>query len=195
VFTGVAQGSGVEAQPAAATGDGSDGYLAERKHNPFVRSLTGARILSALMLPHFTLRPPAGFGVITTTGRKTGKTRRKCVRTICRGDKVYLVSIPGARAAWLKNIAANPNVCLRIRGGRFSGVARELHEGPEKDEAVAAYCETVNRFDYAECTMHRPGRPTRSKIKELHRTWCEQGIPLVVELEERRSVEAGRGRE
>ena len=47
------------------------------------------------MLPLFLLRPPSGFGVIETTGRKTGKTRRKCVRAIRRGNKVYLVQLRG----------------------------------------------------------------------------------------------------
>jgi hypothetical protein len=75
-----------------------------------------------------------------------------------------------------------PKVRLRIRGGTFSGVARELREAAESQRARDAYCETVNTFDYAECRLHRKGRPTRSKISELHRTWFDGGIPLVVEL-------------
>jgi hypothetical protein len=51
-------------------------------------------------------------------------------------------------------------------------------------QAMEAYCGTVNRFDYAECAIHRTGRPTHSKIKELHRAWFDGGIPLAVELEE-----------
>ncbi len=157
-------------------------YVAERRHNPFVRSLQGGRVLSALELPFFMLFPPSGFGVITTTGRRTGKARRKCIRTIRRGDKVYVVSIGGSEAAWLKNIRADPNVCLRIRGGTYSGVARELRDTTERQGAMTAYCETVNAADYAECAVHRRGHPTRSKIKELHRAWFAGGIPLVVEL-------------
>jgi hypothetical protein len=45
-------------------------------------------------------------------------------------------------------------------------------------------CETVNPFDYAEFAMHRGGRPTCSKIEELHRRWFDKGTPLVVELGE-----------
>jgi deazaflavin-dependent oxidoreductase (nitroreductase family) len=159
-------------------------YVAERRRNPFVRSLQGGRVLSALELPFFMLFPPSGFGVITTTGRRTGKPRRKCIRTIRGGDKVYVVSIGGAEAAWLKNTRSNPNVRLRIRGGAFSGVARELSDTTERQDAMTAYCETVNLGDYAECAVHRKGRPTLSKIKELHRAWFEGGIPLVVELVE-----------
>lgn len=158
-------------------------YVAERRHNPFVRSLTGARVLSALQLPLFSVLPPAGFGVITTTGRRTGKKRRKCIRTIRAGNRVYVVSIGGKRAAWVKNIRADASVRLRIRGGTFPGIARELKDAAERGQAMAAYCGTVNRFDYAECAMHRRGRPRRSKIEGLHREWFDGGVPLVVELE------------
>jgi len=159
-------------------------YVPERQHNPFVRSLGGGRALSALMLPWFAFLPPPGFGVITTTGSRTGKTRRKCIRAIRRGNEAYIVSIAGAHAAWLKNIRANPNVRLRIRGGTFTGIARELSETAETQTAMDAYCGTVHSADYLECTLHRRGRPTRSKIKELHHTWFHDGIPLVVDLGE-----------
>jgi deazaflavin-dependent oxidoreductase (nitroreductase family) len=159
-------------------------YRAERRFNPLVRSLQGARVLSALELPFFIAFPPAGFGVITTTGRRTGKRRRKCVRAIRHGNKAYIVAIGGAEAAWLKNIRAKPSVRLRIRGGRIPGVARELRDPAERQEAIEAYCETINLADYAECAVHRRGRPTRSKISELHRAWFEGGIPLVVDLAE-----------
>jgi deazaflavin-dependent oxidoreductase (nitroreductase family) len=166
-------------------------YVAERRHNPFVRSPAGGRVLSALQLPFFTLLPPMGFGVLTTTGRRTGKTRRRCVRAIRRGDRAYVVAIGGAEAAWVKNVRANPNVRLRIRGGTFAGAAREL-KSSETQQAIEAYCGTVNPFDYAECAIHRRGRPTRSRVKQLHRTWFDGGIPLVVELEEQRSEQPPR---
>lgn len=157
--------------------------VAERKRNPFTRSATGGRVLSAMQLPWFTLLPPAGFGVLTTTGRRTGKKRRKCVRAIRSGDSVYVVSIGGSRAAWLKNIRANPRVRLRMRGGTFSGVARELADPAERERAMSVYCGTVNRLDYAECRLHRGGRPTPARIEELHRSSFETGTPLVVDLD------------
>jgi deazaflavin-dependent oxidoreductase (nitroreductase family) len=147
--------------------------------------------LSALMLPFFLVRPPAGFGVITTTGRKTGKTRRKCIRMIRRGNKVFMVQLrppevamtrPSAVAGWVWNIRSNPNVELRIRGRTFAGVARELTEPAELADAREALCETVNWFDYGECNVHLRGLPTRSKIKELHSYWFDTGIPLVIDI-------------
>jgi deazaflavin-dependent oxidoreductase (nitroreductase family) len=160
----------------------------ERPRNVFVRSASGGRVLSALMLPDFTLAPPPGFGVLTTTGRRTGKPRRKCIRAIRRGDKVYLVMLgppltgdPKAVSAWLWNIRADPHVTLRIRGGTFKGVAREL-EPSETDQAREAYCEAVHAFDYGMCLFHRGGRPTRAKIQQMTRHWFDAGTPLVVDL-------------
>ena len=148
--------------------------------------------MSAVMLPFFLVRPPSGYGVITTEGRKTGKTRRKCIRMIRRGKNVYVVQLrppelamarPSVVAAWVWNIRSNPNVTLRIRGGTFAGVARELKDPEELAEAREALCETVHLFDYGECAVHLRGLPTRAKIKELHRYWFDTGVPLVVELD------------
>jgi deazaflavin-dependent oxidoreductase (nitroreductase family) len=161
------------------------------KHARVIRSAKDGRLLSALMLPFFAVRPPSGYGVITTTGRRTGKTRRKCVRVIRRGERAYLVQLrppvlalerPSAIAAWVWNIRADPRVRLRMRGGTFAGVARELTEPAELEQARAVMCDTVNLFDYGECDLHLRGLPTRAKIKELHGYWFDTGVPLVVEL-------------
>jgi deazaflavin-dependent oxidoreductase (nitroreductase family) len=166
----------------------ADAPYAERPRNLFVRSAGGGRVLSALMLPDFMLAPPRGFGVLVTKGRKTGKLRRKCIRAVRSGGKVYLVMLgppltgnPKAVAAWLWNIRADPNVTVRLRGGTFKGVAREL-EPPEAKRAREAYCEAVHAFDYVMCFFHRGGRPTRAKIHEMTSHWFETGTPLVVDL-------------
>jgi deazaflavin-dependent oxidoreductase (nitroreductase family) len=188
--TGDLTGEGDDAH-AAGVRDAAARHASKHRRNPFVRSATGGRVLSALMLPFVTTLPSAGFGVITTTGRKTGKARRKCIRAIRRGDRVYIVMLrppvlavarPSAVTAWVWNIRANPNVRLRIRGGTFQGVARELKDPTELQRAREAFCETVNGVDYAECGLHLRGLPTRSTIKELHRYWFDTGIPLVVDL-------------
>ena|SRR5437899_8918777 len=161
------------------------------RHKRLLRSARDGKWLSAAMLPLFLLRPPSGYGVIETTGRKSGKVRRKCVRVIRRGAKAYIVQLrppelalrdPAALSGWLLNIRANPNVRLRIRGGRFSGVARELSDPAELAEAREALCETVHLGDYGECSLHLRGLPTRAKVKDLHRYWFDTGVPLVVEL-------------
>jgi deazaflavin-dependent oxidoreductase (nitroreductase family) len=156
-------------------------YVAERKRNLFVNKAGWARVLSASQEPFFRIRPPRGYGVLEMTGRKTGKKRCKCVRAIRDGDKAYLVSI--RPTAWLANVRANPRVRLRIRGGTFPGVVRELRPD-EVERARAAYCQSVSPFEFAECMMWRTGRPTRAKMKELHADWFAQGTPLVIDLEQ-----------
>jgi deazaflavin-dependent oxidoreductase (nitroreductase family) len=163
----------------------------ERQRNPFTQLHGGGRILSALMFP-LSVRPPRGFGVLTTKGRKTGKWRRKCIHPVRDGGKVYIVMLrPNATAiteshiaGWLLNIRADPGVRLRMHDGNFAGRARELHDPAEIERATALYCGTVNPFDYMECAFHRSGVPTRAKIEELHRIWFATGVPLVVELQE-----------
>jgi deazaflavin-dependent oxidoreductase (nitroreductase family) len=159
-------------------------YVAERKRNPFVSTAAGARALSAMQLPLFALRPPRGYGVLTTTGRTTGKRRRRCVRAIEDGNRVYLVAIKGARTGWQRNLRANPNARLRLRGGSFAGVARELHGAPEAQRAREVYCHTVYRFDRASYTMWHKGRPTPENIREMLRGWFDQGTAFVIELAE-----------
>ena len=158
-------------------------YIPERRFNPFIQNLKGARVLSALQLPWYTVMPPKGTGVLTTKGAKTGQLRRKCVRVIVIGNRAYLVAIGGENVAWSRNIRVNPNVRLRIPGGTFSGVAREIRDEAEREEAREAFVGTVVRWYYAECNFHRPGRPTREKIQELHRTWFENGVPVIIDLQ------------
>ncbi|HWX45721.1 MAG TPA: nitroreductase family deazaflavin-dependent oxidoreductase [Solirubrobacteraceae bacterium] len=167
-------------------------YPRERRHNLFIREehmmvlgvrIHGGQLLSALELPWFSLLPPRGYGVLTTTGRKTGRRRRKCIRAIRRGERVYIVSIAGPNTLWLKNVRANPSVTLRIRGGTFTGKARELAEPAEVEEAMRFYSEPVNPVDYMACMNWRKGRPTRARIRDLTRGWLQEGTPLVIELD------------
>lgn len=120
--------------------------------------------------------------MLTTTGRKSGKRRRRCVRAVRRADRVYIVAIKGESTGWLRNALAHPEVGVRIRGGSFTGVAREVRDD-ERVEARAAYCDTTaGIFERLEYSLWRPDRPAPAKIEELHRHWFETGSPLVVEL-------------
>jgi deazaflavin-dependent oxidoreductase (nitroreductase family) len=165
----------------ARIGEGSPMPGGARTANPLTSSPLGGRLLSASQLPWFTALPPRNYGVLTTTGRKTGKRRRRCVRAVRSGELVYLVAIKGGRTGWVQNALSNPQVGLRIRGGRFEGIAREPRED-EIEAARAAYCEAVGWFEYLEFTMWRTGRPRAAAIRQLHREWFEQGVPLVIKL-------------
>ncbi|MGH6692913.1 MAG: nitroreductase family deazaflavin-dependent oxidoreductase [Gammaproteobacteria bacterium] len=164
-----------EAQdPSAPLADG-------HRRNPLTSTPTGGRILSAAQVPWFMLLPPRGFGVLTTTGRKSGKKRRRCVRVVRVENTAYATAIRGSKAGWLRNARAHPTVWLRIRGGTFEGAARALR-ADEVDVARNTYCETLHRLDRIEYVLHMPGRPTPERIKALHEHWFTTGTPLAIEL-------------
>jgi deazaflavin-dependent oxidoreductase (nitroreductase family) len=163
-------------------------------HRRLLRSGRDGRILSAFMLPFLRIFPPAGYGVLTTTGRKTDKARSRCFRVIRHDDRAYLVALrpphlavtrPDAVQAWVHNIRANPHVRLRLRGGSFAGLAREITDHAEVDTARSAICDAVHAGDFGECALHLRGLPSRTKIQELHRYWFDTGIPLVIDLGEK----------
>jgi deazaflavin-dependent oxidoreductase (nitroreductase family) len=142
---------------------------------------TFGRFLSASQLPYFQLRPPQDYGVLTTTGHKTGKRRARCVRVVRRGDRAYLVAIGGNRNHWARNILATPEVGLRLRDGRFKGTARVIPPG-EADEARAAYSADVHWFERLEWRVWRKGSFTAEGSRDLHRHWFDSGLPFLVEL-------------
>jgi len=142
----------------------------------------GARMLSRSTLLWWSTLPPRGFGVLTTRGRTSGKERRTCVRVHRRGQKAYLVGIVGDEAYWFRNVRADPSVTIRLEGGSFKGTAREIVDPAEREEARQVYVETLTLFDRAEGLLHLKGQPTASKIRDLHRRWFTEGIPLVIDL-------------
>jgi deazaflavin-dependent oxidoreductase (nitroreductase family) len=153
--------------------------------NPFLGSRAGARALSALTLPFFLIRPPAGYGVLTTTGRRTGKRRRRCVRLIRSGSEVYVVAInkSGLTPHWSKNALANPELQVRIAGGTFSGRARRPRDTAEIERVRKAFCGAVHATDYLTWINWRKALPTHTRIEGLLREWFEEGTPLVIELD------------
>lgn len=161
------------------------------KHRRFGDPARFGRALSASMLPFFLVRPSKGYGILTTTGRRTGKRRRKCVRVVRVGDTAYLVQLmppelaverPGAAGAWLLNIRADPRVRLRLPDGEHTAVAREITDPAELAEARTALCTPIFTADFGECLIHLRGRPSREKIRDLHRYWFDTGHPIAVDL-------------
>lgn len=143
-----------------------------------------SRALHSLHRPFFAVRMPRGVAQLTTIGRKSGQRRKTYVRALRDGQKVYLVSIAGSHALWLKNLVARPRVMLRLTDGMHTGTARLLEPGePDYEAAWEAFDTRVHVFDYFENAFHRKGRPSRRKILELHRAWFKGGTPVVVDVD------------
>ncbi|MGP0103303.1 MAG: nitroreductase family deazaflavin-dependent oxidoreductase [Solirubrobacteraceae bacterium] len=164
----------------------------EPKHRRLITSLRHGQILSALMLPDYQLGTPPGHAVLTTTGRKTGKARRKVIRAIRQDDRVYMVQLrlpklaietPLTVTAWVLNIRANPHVRLKLGRRTCAAVMREIDAPDELARAREIFCEPVHLVDYGESVLHLKGMPSHRKIRDLHRYWFDTGVPLVAELQ------------
>lgn len=91
--------------------------LQVRLLNPLVRALA-ARGLAP------------GIALLETTGRRSGEPRRTPVSNGLEPatDTFWIVAEMGRRAAYVRNIEANPRVRIRLRGGWRSGTARVLDD-------------------------------------------------------------------
>ena len=72
------------------------------------------------------LPTPTGLGVLTTTGRRTGKQRVRALRVIRDGNRLYGVAMLGPKCAWLHNIRAHPDVRIKLGSKTHNATAREL---------------------------------------------------------------------
>lgn len=75
---------------------------------------------------------PPGYALLQTTGRKTGKPRRTPVGNGLVGRQFWIVAEHGQKAGYVRNIAANPRVRLKLRDGLrarwYTGTAHLLSE-------------------------------------------------------------------
>jgi deazaflavin-dependent oxidoreductase (nitroreductase family) len=80
-----------------------------RVFNPLARSLAG-------VAPWWV--------VLETTGRRSGRTRRvPLARGPVDGRTAWLISVHGEHASFVRNVAANPRVRLKLRGRWRDGMA------------------------------------------------------------------------
>ena len=68
--------------------------------------------------------------LLETTGRKSGEPRRTPLGGSKVGDQFWFVSEFGEKSQYVKNIKADPNVRVRLRGRWHNGVA---HLVPDDD--------------------------------------------------------------
>jgi deazaflavin-dependent oxidoreductase (nitroreductase family) len=89
--------------------------------NPFIKPLAG-------LLPVWIK--------LETVGRKSGKPRRTPLGMSREGDTVWIVSEQGWRAQYVRNIAVNPRVRVKVRGRWHDGTA-EILESVDAQERLA----------------------------------------------------------
>jgi len=81
--------------------------------------------------------------LLTTKGRKSGEDRTIAIIFKQVGDRYAIIASKGGSPThphWYRNILADPQVKLQIKGEKFDGIARTA-EGAEHDELWAASCD------------------------------------------------------
>ncbi|MBZ5572239.1 MAG: nitroreductase family deazaflavin-dependent oxidoreductase [Acidobacteriia bacterium] len=63
---------------------------------------------------------PPGYALLETIGRKTGKPRRTPVGYGLVGKQFWIVTEHGQKAGYVRNIAGNPRVRVKVRDGLWA---------------------------------------------------------------------------
>lgn len=78
-----------------------------------------------------------GYALLETTGRKTGKTRHTPVGDGRVAGQFWIVAEHGRKAGYIRNIAGNPRVRLKLRDGLrtrwYTGTAHVLSDDDPRE--------------------------------------------------------------
>ncbi|HKQ05534.1 MAG TPA: nitroreductase family deazaflavin-dependent oxidoreductase [Blastocatellia bacterium] len=83
---------------------------------------------------------------LTTMGRKSGLPREIEIWFVHHAGRFYLLAEHFHRTQWVKNIAANPRVSVRVADRRFTAAARVLDEA--RDAALYQMAQQLGREKY-----------------------------------------------
>ena len=89
-------------------------FLSVRLLNPVVRAASRAGL------------PLPGLVILETTGRKSGEPRRNPVGKAIVGDTLWIIAEHGLKAAYVRNIEAEPRVRVRVGRAWRTGTAHVL---------------------------------------------------------------------
>jgi deazaflavin-dependent oxidoreductase (nitroreductase family) len=87
-------------------------FLSAKVFNPLVLAAARAGL------------PTPSVVILETTGRRSGEPRRVPVTRLLEGDTLWIVTEHGRRAAYVRNVEANPRVRVRIGLRWRTGTAR-----------------------------------------------------------------------
>jgi deazaflavin-dependent oxidoreductase (nitroreductase family) len=76
---------------------------------------------------------PKSVALLETIGRKSGEPRRIPVGNGLRGDVFWIVTEHGHRAAYVRNIKANPRVRVRVGRRWYEGTAHILEDDDPRE--------------------------------------------------------------
>jgi deazaflavin-dependent oxidoreductase (nitroreductase family) len=100
--------------------------------NPFVKAMFRVGL------------PAPGTAILETTGRKSGEPRRTPVTNGLDGQTFWIVAEHGERAAYVRNIRANPHVRVRVGRRWRSGTAEPLPDDDWRARQRQPYLRKMN---------------------------------------------------
>ena len=121
----------------------------------------------------------AGFGpvigriilLLTTTGRKSGKRRITPVQYEEIDGILYIGSARGTHADWVRNIAADPRIEVRVKNRHFRGEGELIQDPARVADYLQTRLEHHPRMVGAMMKMHHlPPNPSRAQLEELGKT-------------------------
>ena len=94
-----------------------------------VSTILSAKVFNPLVLAAARAGlPTPSVAILETTGRRSGAPRRVPVTRMLEGDTLWIVTEHGRKAAYVRNIEADPRVRVRIGRRWRTGTARVLHD-------------------------------------------------------------------
>jgi deazaflavin-dependent oxidoreductase (nitroreductase family) len=152
--------------------------------NPFATTRWYSRLSNIFVAPLFRITSmPRGFALLTVTGRRSGKPRRRPIRAVRRADTLYAVATLGERSDWLRNVRRKPRVRVKIGRRTHDASAREVSDPAERQSAEELYVNEVDLYDYVDYVSLEWGWPTRRRMIDAHRRWLERGVLVAIDLD------------
>jgi deazaflavin-dependent oxidoreductase (nitroreductase family) len=109
--------------------------------------------------------------LLTTTGRKSGKRRVTPVQYEDIDGTLYIGSARGSSADWVRNIAADPHVEVRVKNHHFQGTGELIQDPMRVADYLQTRLERHPRMVGAMMKMHHlPPNPNRAQLEELGKT-------------------------
>ena len=90
---------------------------------------------------------------LTTTGRRTGLPREIEIWFTERNGRFYIIAEHRERTNWVRNIAADARVQVRVGDRRFPGSARIVDEGREAELALAVKALSDAKYGWSDGTI------------------------------------------
>ena len=108
--------------------------VAERETKRRIATGLAKYVASPIVRAMYRLGLPApGTAILETTGRKSGQQRTTPVTNGLDGDVFWIVTEHGHRAAYVRNIEANPRVRVRTGLGWRTGTAHVLPDDDPRE--------------------------------------------------------------